>query len=161
MTLQKMATIHVRAMRAEDVEQVRAICAELPEAPQWTEWQWREMLANRGLQRIARVATADDNGVGRKIVGVAVASVVLEDAELEGIGVSPAWQRCGVGGRLLEDVMTGCAEVTARRLMLEVRASNHAAQKLYRMKEFTETGRRMGYYRDPTEDAVTMERWLA
>lgn len=154
------ATIHVRAMRAQDVERVRELCAELPEAPQWTEWQWREMLAGREVRRMALVATADA-GVDARIVGVAVASVVMEDAELEGIGVAAPWQRCGVGARLLEALIDCCVQAKARRLMLEVRAANLAARSLYRRTGFTETGRRMGYYREPTEDAVTMERWLA
>jgi ribosomal-protein-alanine N-acetyltransferase len=160
MTQPNGTTIQVRAMQAGDVERVREICDELPEAPQWSDGQWREMLAGQGVQRIALVATTDA-GVDATIVGVSVASVVLEDAELEAIGVTAAWQRCGVGGRLLEAVMAHCAGVAARRLMLEVRASNLAARSLYRITGFTETGRRPGYYRDPTEDAVTMERWLA
>ena len=162
------ATIQMKPMQAEDIERVLEICARLPEAPQWTEWQWRQMLTGREVQRIALVATVNTGesigknaGAETGIVAVSVTSLVLEDAELETIAVAGAWQRRGVGRRLLEGLMQRCAEVGARRLMLEVRASNQAAQRLYSIAGFTETGRRPGYYRDPAEDAVRMERWLA
>ncbi len=164
----QVRALQVRPMQAEEIERVRVICAMLPEAPQWTGWQWRQMLTGGEVQRIALVATVNGGeNIGENaeaeagIVGVAVASVVLEDAELETIAVAGAWQRCGVGRRLLEGLMQHCAEVAARRLMLEVRASNQAAQRLYSIAGFTETGRRPGYYRDPAEDAVRMECWLA
>jgi len=39
---------------------------------------------------------------------------------------------------------------------LEVRASNHAAQWLYRKYGFEDVGRRKEYYRDNKEDALLM-----
>jgi ribosomal-protein-alanine N-acetyltransferase len=44
---------------------------------------------------------------------------------------------------------------------LEVRASNDPALKLYRGMGFSLVGRRDGYYRNPTEDAVLLTRSLA
>jgi ribosomal-protein-alanine N-acetyltransferase len=44
----------------------------------------------------------------------------------------------------------------ARRVFLEVRASNAAAQKLYSALGFTGTSVRKEYYDSPVEDAVIM-----
>jgi ribosomal-protein-alanine N-acetyltransferase len=46
----------------------------------------------------------------------------------------------------------GCVQV-----ILEVRASNEAAQSLYRSLGFGFVGRRRDYYRLPTEDALVMK----
>ena len=41
-------------------------------------------------------------------------------------------------------------------LYLEARESNHAARALYARFGFREIGRRRGYYRKPTEDALVL-----
>jgi [ribosomal protein S18]-alanine N-acetyltransferase len=43
-------------------------------------------------------------------------------------------------------------------VLLEVRADNEPAQRLYRRRGFTEIGRRRGYYQPSGADAVVMER---
>ena len=42
--------------------------------------------------------------------------------------------------------------------MLEVRASNEPAIKLYHKMDFKEIGKRRGYYKEPVEDALIMEK---
>ena len=48
-------------------------------------------------------------------------------------------------------ILRGAVEVT-----LEVRASNLAAQNLYKKYAFVQVGRRKGYYTDNHEDALIM-----
>ena len=43
-------------------------------------------------------------------------------------------------------------------VLLEVRADNAAAQRLYERRGFTEIGRRRGYYQPSGADAVVMRR---
>jgi ribosomal-protein-alanine N-acetyltransferase len=43
-------------------------------------------------------------------------------------------------------------------LVLEVRASNDPAIKLYEKLEFAQIGRRKNYYRNPKEDAIIMRK---
>ena len=43
-------------------------------------------------------------------------------------------------------------------MLLEVRADNEAAQRLYQRRGFTEIGRRRGYYQPSGADAVVMKR---
>lgn len=148
--------IVLRAMHAGDIAQVMQMAATLPEAPHWPLSAWGQILAGEGSPlRIALVAE-----VSAAVVGVAIASVVLEVAELESIAVATQWQRHGVGGRLLKELIAHCAQAGAQRMTLEVRASNLAAQALYRAQQFAVMRRRQGYYRDPPEDAVVMERLL-
>jgi ribosomal-protein-alanine N-acetyltransferase len=47
-------------------------------------------------------------------------------------------------------------EIGAQRMTLEVRASNEAAQALYRRFGFVDVGRRPRYYTDDNEDALIM-----
>ena len=90
------------------------------------------------------------------VVGFVVASLVSGEAELESIAVAAEAQRGGIGGKLLSRMLAALREVQATRINLEVRGSNGPALALYRRHGFIETGRRVGYYIDPVEDAVMM-----
>jgi len=84
--------------------------------------------------------------------------LVVDEAELLKIAVVPAWRRQGIGRALLQDVFTSAARAGARRLFLEVRQRNLAARELYRKTGFTEIGRRQGYYDNPPDDALVLEK---
>jgi len=62
-----------------------------------------------------------------------------------------------VGRLLLDDVLDRARALEVRRLTLEVRVSNFAAQWLYRARGFRVAGLRRRYYRDTSEDALVME----
>lgn len=151
----------IRRMRQEDVARVMEIAAGLGDAPKWPEAVYRAALGQTrneragneagGVRRIALVALGDDG-----VAGFAVASVVGAEAELESIGVDAASQRRGLGTRLLEALAGELLGAGAEELFLEVRASNQRALGLYRRAGFKETGRRVGYYAEPKEDAVLM-----
>jgi ribosomal-protein-alanine N-acetyltransferase len=138
-------------MRREDVARVMEIAAGLEGAPQWPETAYAAALEPVGLRRIALVALGAEG-----VAGFAVASVVGAEAELESIGVDAASQRRGLGTRLLEALAGELLGAGAEELFLEVRAGNERALGLYRRTGFVETGRRMGYYAEPKEDAVLM-----
>ena len=78
-----------------------------------------------------------------------------DQAHVTNIVVAPSARRGGVGTRLMialaeAAIGRGCASWT-----LEVRASNKAAQALYRAFGFAPAGVRQRYY-DNTEDAIVM-----
>ena len=88
-----------------------------------------------------------------------LAQVAADEAEILSIGVTPDWQRKGVGLKLVQGVARAAAKSGARRIFLEVAESNAAALALYRKARFTETGRRKGYYARPgakAEDAIQL-----
>ena len=61
---------------------------------------------------------------------------------------------------LLGELIATCRARGVREVGLEVRASNAAAQALYRTHGFRLTGLRRDYYRRPDEDALLMARSL-
>jgi ribosomal-protein-alanine N-acetyltransferase len=100
-----------------------------------------------------RVSTALRIG---RVVGYSVAIYAADEAELANIAVSPEERRRGVGSALLNGVLRESRKRGTRRLYLEVRESNAAAQAMYRRAGFSESGRRNRYYSGPVEDAVVM-----
>jgi ribosomal-protein-alanine N-acetyltransferase len=150
----------IRPMRRPDVDQVVALADILPQAPRWAREMYETALDPAGTpRRVALVAQktgpGDESGAG-EVVGFAIGAAVAFEAELESIGVAPEWQRHGVGRTLLEALLRTLKELGVTKLTLEVRASNDAAQKLYRTLGFEDAGLRRGYYSDPKEDAVVM-----
>ena len=62
---------------------------------------------------------------------------------------------------LLRAALSLAKERGAQAAVLEVRASNVAAQRLYASFGFAAAGVRRDYYRDPREDGVVMRAELA
>ena len=95
-----------------------------------------------------------------RIGGFALAQVAADEAEILTIGVSAAWQRHGLGARLIGGLERAGRNAGAKRLFLEVAHSNAAALQLYKSTGFTEIGRRKGYYSTPSgaEDAIQLRK---
>lgn len=147
--------MRIREMRAGDLTGVVALAEGLAEAPRWTHEAWSAVLEpGSGPERLALVAEAEDG----RLIGFGVAALVAREAEIESIGVDTAWQRKGVGRRLVEAMERALGERGCTAILLEVRASNVAAQSLYRAVGFLASGRRPRYYAGPEEDAVLMRK---
>ncbi len=100
---------------------------------------------------------------GRKILGFVLAQVAADEAEILTIGVAPDAQRSGVGRQLLEGAARAAFRADARRMFLDVAASNTAARALYAACGFQEAGLRKAYYTLPgggREDAHLLARDL-
>ncbi len=156
--------IHVRPMAESDLEWILALDGKIEAAPRWKpdvcRAFLREKMAPAGtLRRFAMVAELDGERAG-----VALGRLLLDGVEnacdLEWIAVEPAMRRRGVGRKLMGAVESWARENGGLRLALEVRAANIAAQRLYAASGWAEAGRRRGYYSNPVEDAVQMERLL-
>lgn len=83
---------------------------------------------------------------GRQVVGFVLAQAAADEAEILTLGVAPEAQRQGIGRKLVEGTMRAAARADARRLFLDVAASNAAARALYAACGFTEAGLRKNYY---------------
>jgi len=158
----------VRPMVATDLDAVLAIAAASPEAPHWQAADYAPYLegapdANPALVRIAFAASR----AGR-ITGFAAATLrpdpeAIETGrgsrlcELDSIAVDPEERRQGIAAALLRAVLAWAAAYEARRLVLEVRASNAAAIRLYEGLGFRTEGHRPRYYTDPEEDALLLD----
>jgi tRNA threonylcarbamoyladenosine biosynthesis protein TsaB len=146
--------VHVRRMRAGDVDRVIEIAAGTPQAPAWPRSVYERALeAGAQPQRIALVAEDQKSGT---LVGFAVASVTAPDADLETIVTVLAHQRRGIARELFSSLKSELQREGVIELILEVRAGNHAAQGLYRVLGSKEQGRRKAYYADPVEDAILL-----
>ena len=64
----------------------------------------------------------------------------------------------GIGGALLDGLLTEAARRGCTEVFLEVRVDNDRAQRLYRRRGFTEIGIRRGYYQPSGTDALVMRR---
>ena len=94
--------------------------------------------------------------VGEALVGYVIAHVVLDEAHIVSLGISPDNRRRGGGRFLLRALISKLNRLLVRTVTLEVRASNTAARALYRSFGFTEVGVRHRYYASNQEDAIAM-----
>lgn len=90
------------------------------------------------------------------MAGYVVAHHAADEGEILNLGVAPAHRRKGVARALVGRALAALAAGGASAVFLEVRESNVAAQRLYEQLGFRQVGRRPGYYRRPTEDAVLL-----
>ena len=97
---------------------------------------------------------------GGALVGYLCAVLVLDEAHLGNLAVSPSERRMGVAQILLDDLIESAREAGAKRVTLEVRESNEGARKFYYKNEFIDVAIRKNYYRNPVEDAIVMFRSL-
>lgn len=116
---------------------------------------WNEQMVNTsiyGSYDKVLVAMLED-----ELVGYLIYTAPCEDCELLRIAVENSHRKCGIGKRLIQEMIKQCAEKAGENIFLEVRESNEAAIGLYEKMGFQEISRRKDYYREPKEDAVIMK----
>ncbi|MBN1678689.1 MAG: ribosomal protein S18-alanine N-acetyltransferase [Anaerolineae bacterium] len=91
------------------------------------------------------------------VVGYGGCWLIAGEAHISTIAVHPDYRGHSLGELLLVGMLSRALRLNAEYSVLEVRASNLAAQALYRKYEYEFVGRRRGYYRDNNEDALIME----
>lgn len=147
-------TLALSAMRWWDVEAALPLEVELFGAEAWSaETWWAELAAAGRHYLVAR----DDAGA---LVGYAGLFVNGVDADVMTIAVSSAAQGLGYGHVLMRGLLDLAAAHGAQQVLLEVRADNVPAQRLYERHGFTRIAVRRGYYRtaDGSVDAWVMRR---
>lgn len=140
---------HIRRMTTEDVPAVAEldrISFSLP----WPERSFRFEVTDNPASR-CWVAEADGH-----IAGMIVAWLLVDEVHIATIATHPDFRRQGIAQALLTHVLKHGVQEGARSSFLEVRASNAAAQAMYRKFGYEETGRRPRYYKDNDEDAILM-----
>lgn len=143
-----MSQLYLRPMQETDLDAVVAIEAAAFSHP------WSRNLFADGLRSYDCWVMFD----GEQQVGHGVIQMILDEAHLLNITVSPSFQGRGLGLQLLEHLMARACELGAGECFLEVRASNQSAYRLYERFGFNEIGRRRDYYPAPggREDALVM-----
>lgn len=140
-------TVTLRPMRWWDVEPVHALEARLFPDDAWSVEQFWGELAQPSRDYI--VATEDD-----RLVAYGGTSTIATDADLQTIAVAEQAQGRGVATSLLRTLLDRAAQRGARRIVLEVRDDNHAAQSLYRRFGFAQIARRSRYYPDGSDALI-------
>jgi ribosomal-protein-alanine N-acetyltransferase len=153
-TKREQAAATIRVFLPADAAAVTEILKGSPQASQWTEWGFKELLGWRG---VLALVSEDD----RKVIGFIIGRQVGGEAEILNAAVIVARRRKGEGGALLKVAMDEFRARRVSRVFLEVRESNEAGIAFYEKHGFSKTGRRAGYYRDPDEAAIVMEMKLA
>jgi len=143
---------------ASDVAEIIRLEHESPTAAHWTDQHYESFFAGTSLSapRLILVAVEQDGPVA----GFLVARNVFPEWELENIVVAPDARGKGVGASLLTALLARVASGGGGTVFLEVRESNTTARCLYEKVGFEPTGRRIGYYSSPPEDAVLYSKTL-
>jgi ribosomal-protein-alanine N-acetyltransferase len=162
-------TVRLRPMTTGDLPAVMVLEEELFAPDTWTEAMYRDELS-RGDTRYYVVAEFhlegeddDEDADGDSgpddpvLVGYGGLIAYDDEAHVATLGVTRALQGEGIGSLLLDDLLAE-ADKRSPVVLLEVRADNEAAQRLYRRRGFVEIGRRRGYYQPSGADAVVMKR---
>jgi len=110
------------------------------------------LLGKPETERRARTTSEEE----RRIVGYAGIWMMVDEAHLTTIAVSPEYRGHGIGELLLIRAMDLAMELNADVMTLEVRTTNRPAQALYEKYRFAQVGFRRGYYVDTNEDALIM-----
>lgn len=103
-----------------------------------------------------------DNGF---LVGFVFYQLLFDEAEILQIAIDPSYQQRGLANELLVKSFAQLQQQGVNRILLEVRASNLGAIKLYQSLHFLLDGRRKNYYpssiANVKEDALLYSLMLA
>ena len=96
---------------------------------------------------------------GESLIGYSVLDRrVKGEAELHNIAVNPCYRGKGLSSLLMDKMISDCSLYGVSVIFLEVRENNAPAIGLYNKYGFTEIGKRKNYYKNPTENAIIMQR---
>jgi ribosomal-protein-alanine N-acetyltransferase len=139
----------------------KAVAADLPaimaiENEQFSNpWQL-EYYAAELANSFSHFYVAEDAG-SNSLIGFMLFWRLGGELELHKIAVAEAWQRRGHASHLLEFFVQTARSWQCDHAVLEVRAHNNNAIRLYEKFAFRLVGRRREYYTQPMEDALLYE----
>ncbi len=135
-------------MRWWDVPDVLVLERRLFPQP-WTEATfWSE------LARVPETRHYVITEINKVLVGYAGLLVVGRQADVQTLAVAADHQGRGLGALLLRHLLERAEARGAHEVLLEVRADNGAAQRLYQRFGFEQIARRRGYYDDGADALV-------
>ena len=150
----KLGQLTLREMTWRDIPALAELEPELFADDAWSEQSWWAELAARPRRSYVVVEQ------GGAVVGYAGVDRGGEVADVMTIAVATAAQGQGVGKVLMDWLIVEARRGGAEHLMLEVRADNVAAQRLYSMAGFVMLTVRRRYYQPGDVDAHIMRLTL-
>lgn len=145
----------MRDVHWTDIPALAALEQELFADDAWSEATWWAELAER-----PRRSYVLEEGPGGQVLGYAGLDLGGEVADVMTVAVAPAAQGRGLGRALLGELVARARAHHAAHLMLEVRADNEPARKLYEHNGFEVLTVRRRYYQPGDVDALVMRRRL-
>jgi [ribosomal protein S18]-alanine N-acetyltransferase len=139
----------------QDLDRLVDLEHEAFSAP-WTRKMFQVELEENPFGHLWTARLASKDGAEREIVGYICFWIVFEELRFMNLAVESRFRRQGVARTLVRRALAFARDRGALRAVLEVRASNDAAQALYEEEGFKRVAIRAKYYPNPVEDAVLM-----
>lgn len=140
--------IVVCPMRPEDVKEV----CRIEEANFSQPWSEKGFLDALNQENYCFISVKIDG----KVVGYCGMQQVLDEADITNVAVDCAYRNCGIGYRMLSELLGYGIKRGITAFTLEVRESNAGAIALYEKLGFVNCGIRKNFYEKPRENAVIM-----
>ena len=156
MTTLSFATATIALMQPEDFPAVIEIERKSNSHP-WTERNFHDAMTSGYLSLVAR-----EHG---HVCAFAIARTLVDEAELLLIAVTPSERRQGVAALIWNELAQRLRVAGAKKIFLEVRATNAPARGFYASRGLSQIGVRKNYYPNgildgDREDAVLMQATL-
>jgi len=137
-----------------DILHIEEACFSAP----WTRKMLEAELTGNRFAHFLLAKQIDVSGTdSTAVVGYLCYWIVFEEVRLMNLAVLSSVRRQGLARTLVIRALQTGVDQGAVRAVLEVRASNMAAQSLYQGFGFRRIATRPSYYTNPNEDAVLME----
>lgn len=148
------ATTHVRRATGDDLDALVALEQATFSLDRMSERQWRRHLDSASAEVLVAVRE-------RRLLGAAVVFYRRggDIARLYSIAVAASERGAGTGALLLAAVERAARQRGCKRLRLEVRADNTAAQRLYERAGYRLFGLHRAYYEDGTDAQRYEKSW--
>ncbi|MFC1557005.1 ribosomal protein S18-alanine N-acetyltransferase [candidate division KSB1 bacterium] len=150
----KRLSVTLRRITIEDIDTVAEIEQETFPSP-WSAQSIRDVLTKNILGR-GIIAEYGDH-----IAGYAFYWIIMDELHIANIAVRTEYRRRKIGAGMLKYMLDEGLKQGAVYALLEVRASNYPAIKMYEHFGFTHMHTRRNYYSDTQEDALVMSKILS
>ena|SRR5579862_5925998 len=149
----KETEVTIRPGKSQDAVTIHSILTESPEASLWSISSVEDVFDQPGVETLV----AERNGA---LIGFLIGRAVSNEAEILNLAVRVAERRQGYAGEMVRRLFEKLHRQGISRVFLEVRESNATAIGFYQKLGFAQIGRRDGYYRQPVEAALVLEKHL-
>jgi ribosomal-protein-alanine N-acetyltransferase len=147
----------IGAANLESLSEILAVEEACFSAP-WTRKMLEgELSGNPCAHFLVARPRREEEASKQAILGYLCYWIVFEEVRLMNLAVIESMRHRGIARSLVSTALQTGVSQSAHRAVLEVRASNRAAQALYQGFGFSQTAVRPKYYTNPVEDAVLME----
>ena len=147
--------IYIRKMCRDDLDAVVRIEAENFSTP-WKRSDFEHYLDDPQALFLVAVPGKGQAKKHSAAAGYIGCLYAADEGDITNVSVDADCRRNGIGRELVQTLLTESEQRGCERIFLEVRQSNEAAIRLYRMHGFEEIGVRKNYYQKPAEDALLM-----